>query len=456
MHEPARVCVGGLSHKTAPVELREHVALCREDAVETASALRREPGVNEALGLSTCNRTELYLVTDRVRAGRRAVVAQLAETAGAARSDIERGLFWLTGDAAVAHIFRVTSGLDSLVVGESQIVAQVKVAYRDAREAGLTGAVLNRLFAHALSVGKRVRAETSLGSRSVSVSRAAVELARRRIGDLGATCALVIGAGETSELTARELRASGAGRVLLAGRRAEPTRAAAERVGAEPVAIADMDEHLVSADIVLSSTSAPHYVLTRDRVAQAVGSRPRATLLLIDLAVPRDIDPDAAAIPGVEVVDIDDLVAVLTDSVDVGGRGPVRPAQIIEVELAAMRRWLSGMTVAPTIRALRASAEEIRSGELQRLSPRLRGLDDDQRRAVDMITRSIVNKLLHSPMTRLKASADGDDGDAYAEVLRILFDLDGRGRQSTSGGEPTADEVSPPASGDGPSGRRTD
>lgn len=451
------VVVAGISHKTAPLELRERLALDDEAALRVSRELLDEGVACEVVALSTCNRTELYQWARDSLAARHAALAHLARHAGVTPSELEPALYSHSGDGAVAHLFRVTSSLDSMVVGEAQIVAQLKAAYQLASDGGCTAVVFNRLFRHALEVGKRVRTETAIGERPVSVSSAAVGLAQQVFGDLRDRSVLIIGAGETSELTATHLKANGIERILVANRTFAASTDLAARIGGEAVRFEDLEEHLVAADIVISSTSAPHYVVTRESVERAVKRRRHRPMFLIDIAVPRDLDPEIDRVRNAYLYDIDDLQQVVEHNRHEREREAQLAERIVEQELANVNDWLRGLEVVPTIATLREAVEEIRRGELARLGNRLSGLTDEQRAQVEMLTTSIVNKILHVPTVKMKEVAGRDQCYLYVDAVRTLFDLDGHAGDdgdapAGDGGRATADHTDRAAAEDAPSG----
>ena len=436
------VVVAGISHKTASLELRERLALDEEAALRLSQELLDEGVACEAVALSTCNRTELYLYGRDSLAARQAALAHLARHAGVAPGELEPSLYSYSGDGAIAHLFRVTSSLDSMVVGEAQIVAQLKAAYQQACDGGCTAVVFNRLFRHALEVGKRVRTETAIGERPVSVSSAAVELALQVFGKLRDHTVLIVGAGETSELTATHLKAHGIEKILVdqpdvRRRRRSWRGASAER----RCAFEDLEEHLAAADIVISSTSAPHYVITRERVERAFKHRRHRPMFLIDIAVPRDLDPEINRVRDAYLYDIDDLQHVVEHNRHEREKEAQHAERIVEQELASVNDWLRSLEVVPTIATLREAVEDIRRGELERLSNRLSDLTDEQRAQVDMLTASIVNKILHVPTVKMKEVAGRDQCYLYVDAVRTLFDLD----TNESGEEPAAGEARQPA-----------
>jgi glutamyl-tRNA reductase len=392
----------GTSHRLAPVEVRERVAFDLESASDLA---KRLAGEGEAVCLSTCNRTEVYLAQ---------ADAERAEAlAGAALAEGEIELYRLRDEAAALHLFRVAGGLDSLVVGEGEILGQVRAAY----EAGSCGPVLDRLFRQALHVGKKVRAETAIAESPTSVPSAAAALAQQVFGDLDGSRVLLIGAGDVSEVAARSLAARGASIAAVTSRTEERAAELAGRFGGHAVPFADVRTELGRTDVVVSSTSSPGYVLSPDLVPDRRG-RP---LFVIDLAVPRDVDPALAELDDCYLYDIDDLHAVVSESLSGRRREAARAESIVAHEADRFRHWQASLDVVPAIASLRERAERIRSRELEKAESRLEGLSESERRTVESLTTQIVNKLLHVPIVRLKEAAATDG--AYVEAARHLFDL---------------------------------
>jgi glutamyl-tRNA reductase len=438
------VVVAGISHKTASLELRERLTLDEESALRLSQELLDEGVACEAVALSTCNRTELYLYGRDSLAARQAALQHLALHAGVEPAELEPSLYSYSGDGAISHLFRVTSSLDSMIVGEAQIVAQLKAAYQQACDGGCTAVVFNRLFRHALEVGKRVRTETTIGERPVSVSSAAVELALQVFGRLRDHTVLIVGAGETSELTATHLKAHGIERILVTNRTFDAAEDLARRVGGRAVAFEDLESHLAASDIVVSSTSAPHYVITRERVERAFRHRKHRPMFLIDIAVPRDLDPEINRVRDAYLYDIDDLQHVVEQNRHEREKDAQHAERIVQQELASMNDWLRSLEVVPTIAMLRETVEDIRRSEIARLSNRLSGLTEEQRAQVDMLTTSIVNKILHVPTVKMKEAAGRDQCYLYVDAVRTLFDL-----ETEDGGTPAA-EAQP--AGDDPTG----
>ena len=421
------VVVTGISHKTASLELRERLALDEGGALRVARELLDGGAACEALALSTCNRTELYLYGRDSLAARQAAVERLAHHAGVPVSELESSLYSYSGDGAIAHLFRVASSLDSMVIGEAQIVAQVKAAFQQACEGGCTSVVFNRLFRHALEVGKRVRTETAIGERPVSVSSAAVELALQVFGKFRDHTVLIVGAGDTSELTATHLKAHGIESILVTNRTFAAAEELAHRVGGRAVPFEDLEEHVALADIVISSTSAPHYVITRERVERALKHRRHRPIFFIDIAVPRDLDPEIDRVRNAYLYDIDDLQHVVEQNRGERAKEAHRAERIIDEELRSVNDWLRSLEVVPTIATLRETVEQIRRAEIARLSGKLGDLTDEQRAQVDMLTASIVNKILHVPTVKMKEVAGSQECYVYVDVVRTLFDLSGNG-----------------------------
>jgi len=406
-----RLVLVGTSHHHAPVELRERVALDHERATALAQRL------GEAVCLSTCNRTELYVAAEDVDAAEREMVAALVEL----EPEVEPALYRLRDEAAALHLFRVAAGLDSLVPGEGEILGQVRAAYEaGSRAAGGLGPLLDRLFRHALHAGKKVRTQTAIGESPASVSSAAAALAEQVFGDLAGRSILLVGAGKVGDLAARNLHSRGAKIAVVANRSESRAVELAERVGAEAVGLEHLESRLAEADVVVSSTRAAGFVLTREVVAR---SRRRRPLLLIDLAVPRDLDPAIHELDECYLYDIDDLEAVVADTLAARRQEAQKAERLVAAEADEFRVWQASLDVVPAIASLRARAEEIRDAELRRAESRLGPLTDAQRQAVEALASRIVDKLLHLPTIRMKQAAAAADGVSYAEAVRHLFGL---------------------------------
>ena len=413
----------GLSHKTAPIEIREKLTFPAHRQADALSSLIGTPEVAEAVILSTCNRTEIYTVTANDASGE-AVVDFLADYQGLDRHELARYLYHAQGEAAVRHLFRVVASLDSMVVGEAQVLHQTKEAYQSAFDNGACGRVFNKLFRQSFEVGKRVRTETEIGENAVSISYAAVELAKKVFDSLEGRTILVLGAGKMSELTAKHLVSQGVHSVLVANRTYERAVELAERFEGEAIHYDDLFTRMHDADIVISSTSASHFVVSKDEVAGAMRGRGGRPLFLIDIAVPRDIDPAVNSLSNVFLYDIDDLNGVVESNLEERMREARRAEIIIEEEIAEFDAWLESMEVVPTVAAMRARAEAMRQEELSKAIKRLGGLSAKELKTVESLSEAIVNKMLHGPTARLKAASTEKDGYVYVEAARRLWGLD--------------------------------
>jgi glutamyl-tRNA reductase len=423
----------GVSHRTAPLSLREQLALTEGRAAGVLNTLTSEEAISEAAALSTCNRTELYLVaTDSVEA-EAAGLGVLARQAGIPPTELLGPLYSIRDTDAARHLYRVTAGLDSMILGEAEIQGQVKRAYELALVEGATGPILNRLFRGALAAGKRARTETAVGEKGVSIPSVAVELAQRTLGDLSTRRVLLLGAGETAELTARSLAARGSDAVFIANRGYNRAISLAERFGGKAVRIDELPSQLGSADIVVSTTNSPHHLIERPELEMIMRQREGQPLLLIDLAVPRDIDPDCRGIEGVSLHDVDDVQAIVERNASGREAEARRAGAILDAELARFERWLGSQEVMPTVTALRERADAIVSQVLAENATRWESLSATDRERVETMARAIVNRLLHEPTVRVKALADRDDAYLQVSALRELFGLD-------AGTEPEADE----------------
>jgi len=419
------VVLVGTSHRHAPVELRELVAFGSGRAGEIAAALAGEDG--EAVALSTCNRTELYLACDHSVGALERGAGALAALAGLPADELEGSFYTLLDEDAVLHLFRVAAGLDSMIRGEGQILGQIRSAFEAAQEADATGPALHRLFRHALRAGKRVRTETGIAENPASVATAAAELVERVFEDISGTNVLLLGAGKIGELAARELVTRGAKGIVVANRSVERASRLAERFGARVTSLEALEDELSLADIVVASTSSSGYVVTAEQVGRALAGRRKRPVFFVDIAVPRDLDPAINELPGCYLYDIDDLERVVAESAEGRAEETNRAEAILVDEAEQFRAWQRSRDVVPAITSLRELAETIRAQELARAEPRLGALSPRERRAVESLTTQIVNKLLHLPTVRLKEAAAAPtgavDGVHYAEAVRHLFGL---------------------------------
>lgn len=414
------VLVVGLNYRTAPVGLLERVAVAAEQLPKALYSLASRDHVTEAVVLSTCNRVELYVNATRYHAAMGDVRSFLAEWSGLAPDDFAYLAYDYFDDRAAAHLFAVTAGLDSMVVGERQIALQVKQAFQAAQAEGSVGRVLSALFTRALGVGKRVRARTAISDGASSMVDVALEAARHVLGPLDQRTVLVVGAGKMGGMAARRLQGT-AGRILVVNRSEDRGLRLADQVAGELLPMSRLGEGLAQADLVLCSTGAATPVVEQEVVAQAMAARPLRPLVLLDIAVPRDVEPGSAFVPGVTVLDVD-AIRSLTDS-GATGAAVAQARELVDAEAGRFAGWTRSVRVEPTVGALHERGEQIRLAELERLAGRLGELDERQREAVEALSRGIVARLLHEPSVRLKAIADARGGEQHATALRELFDL---------------------------------
>jgi glutamyl-tRNA reductase len=412
----------GISHKTAPVALRERLAFSEREASEFVREATATAEVREAVVISTCNRTEVYLVVgDAVRA-ESDVLGLLARRAEIRPTELADAIYSPRNCDAARQLYRVTAGLESMILGEAEIQGQVRRAHEAAMQAGATGPFSNRLFAAALTTGKRVRSETGIGASRVSVPSVAVDLALSVLGGLEDRHVVILGAGETSELTARALAEQGAGTIFVANRHADRALSLAQRFGGSVVGLDKLPEQLVRADIVLSSTASPHPIVGREELELVMGQRHGRPLLLIDIAVPRDIDPACGELDGVSLYDIDDLQAVVARNLSTRAEETPQALEIVEEEIQRFARWLGQLDALPTVSALRSHGSDIVEQVLAENSGRWESASERDLARVDAIARAVMSRLLHEPTIRLRSLSE-DRGHASLELVRELFGL---------------------------------
>ncbi len=420
------VCLG-LSHHTAPVDVREHHAFPPSRMREALTALRDYSSVHEAVMLSTCGRLEIYAEIDDYETG----VAQLKSFLlnfrhGATGYDLESYLYTHLGTQAVEHLFRVSTGLDSMLIGEAEILGQVKDAYIQAQHADTIGKTLHRLFREALNAGKAARTQTRIGEQSVSVASAAIRLAASTLGSLQGSSVLVIGAGKMGRTAARRLRREGARELIVTNRSLSRARELIDEIGfGQVVEMPGLVDALQAADIAITSTGAANFVLTPHKVAAAMAKRPHRPLFVVDIAVPRDADPRIAEIPGVTLVDIDGLRDVVDEKLEVRREAIPQVEEIVAEYIERFSQWARTRSALPVIAALTQKAEAIREAEVERLLARCPELSDREKMLVVGMSMTVVSKLLHSAVQKIRAAALADRGEAqvHAELLRELFEL---------------------------------
>ncbi|OFW11071.1 MAG: glutamyl-tRNA reductase [Acidobacteria bacterium RIFCSPLOWO2_12_FULL_59_11] len=417
-------CLVGLSHKTAPVEVRECLAIPEDllpDALRAAAAL---PDIGEVFILSTCNRVEILAraETDDGNIGPQ-LADFLARSHDLTLSELQQHLYEYRQQEAIRHLFRVASSLDSMVIGESQVLGQVKAAYNVARATGTLGGTLEEVLTRSFAVAKRIRTETGIAASAVSVSYAAVELARKIFGTLEAKRILLIGAGKMSELAAKHLLHSGAAGIFVTNRTPERAQEMASLLQGRPIPFEQLLEYAAQCDILISSTAAPDFLIRKNDGQRLLAERKNRPIFLIDIAVPRNIDPEVNKLDNLFLYDIDDLEGVVKSNLQERLREAQRGEQITEQEVEKLMRRLKTLDVVPTIIDLQAHFEQVRQQELERMEARFGSLTPEQREAVEALTRGMVNKILHSPISHLKTLAQHPDGLKLVETVRRIFNL---------------------------------
>ena len=413
------VLVAGVNHRTAPVEIREKFSISGSALQDAYASLSSYKAIEGSIILQTCNRTEVYATTRNIEAGTKELENFLRQFSGLGYHELKSYIYQPNCYDAINHLFRVSSGLDSMILGENQILGQVKEAYLEAIEAG----VLNALFQKAIYVGKRVRTETDLDKYPISISAAAVELAKRCLGDLQNKRVMVVGAGEMSELTARYLMKNGVQSVVVSNRSYDKALQLAGSLQGQAIRFNELPEMLSRTDIVISCTSAAHYIINSQNCGDSLRNRQGQPIIMIDIAVPRDIDPALRSIAGVYLYDIDDLQGVIDANYLERQRASRAAQKIIEEELDKFNQWLATLYVVPVISALKSQAEAIKTHELQKALNRMGAVSEHQKKVLGSMANSIVNQLLHHPVVTLKEMAISNEGHIYAETLKKLFDL---------------------------------
>jgi glutamyl-tRNA reductase len=424
----------GISHKTAPVALREKLALPGPQLPAFLQGLVADPAIQEAVAISTCNRTEVYLVASDAVAGESAALGALAARAGIRPTELAEVFYSPRNCDAARQLFRVAGGLESMIVGESEVQGQVKRAYEAALGAGTTGPLTNRLFGAALAAGKRVRAETGIGAGAASVSSVAVDLATEVLGDLAGRPVVIIGAGETSELTAQALAARGVTTIFVANRHAARARSLADRFGGTVLPLDRLPEQLEHADVLLCATASPHPIVERDELELVMRARGGRPLLVLDIAVPRDVEAACGELDGVRLVDMDGLQRVIATNLRGRGGEAARGEEIVEEEIARFASWMGSLDIVPTVAALRAHGDAIVAGVVAENAGRWESASARDVARAEAIARAVMARLLHEPTLQLKEHGS----HARLELARELFGL-ADAPEAGSAGEPPAE-----------------
>ena len=418
------VVVIGLNHRTMPLDLFERMTVDGARLPKALHDIASREHVGEVVVLSTCNRTEVYAIAERFHGAYADVRNFLSELAFVPPDEFADHLYVHYDAEAVRHLFSVAAGLDSAVIGEAEILGQVRNAWEKAGEEGTSGPVLNLLFRHALEAGKRARTDTGIARGTASVSSAAVAMAAERLGDLVGKRVLVMGAGDMAEGMATALQGAGVTDVFVANRTWRKARALADRIGGQAVRLSDLPLALLEVDLLLTSTGSQVPVVERDDFAPVMAERSGRPLLIVDIAVPRDVDPTVRDLDGVTLLDINDLRTFAQAGIERRSHELAAVESIVDQELERFRSAASARSAAPVISSLRGWADDVRTAELVRFEAKLAGLDPRQRDAVEALTKGLVAKLLHQPTVALKDSAGTPTGDRLADALRQLFDLD--------------------------------
>ncbi|WP_068500067.1 glutamyl-tRNA reductase [Paenibacillus kribbensis] len=420
------IVVVGLNYRTAPVEVRERFTFAEQDLPKALEQLKLTKSVLEGVVVATCNRTEIYVVVDRLHMCGYFIRSFMEQWFGIPRDQFTQHLYIYEDEQAIRHLFRVTCGLDSMVIGETQILGQVKNAFLQAQSQKITATWFNMLFKQAVTLGKRAHSETSIGESAVSVSYAAVELGKRIFGMFTDKKVLILGAGKMSELTVKHLYSGGAAEVIVANRTLSRAEDLASKFHGTPVTMEEGIQRLVDVDIVISSTGAQGYILDRDRVEASMKRRQSRPLFMIDIAVPRDLDPAIGELPNVFLYDIDDLEGIVESNLEMRRTEAAKIEHMIEGELSEFYQWLKTMGVRPVIRALQEKAESVHQDTLESLFNKLPELDERQRKVISRLTKSMLNQMMHDPINRVKELAVQKQGNEALELFSHIFALEDR------------------------------
>ncbi len=419
-----KICLIGLSHKTAPVEVREKIAFSSPQKLEEGlMSLKKIDQIKEVIILSTCNRVEIYLVINDSSDWKESIIGFFSQYQGLKREEFEGHLYFKEGEDAIRHIFRVACGLDSMVLGEPQITGQLKEAYGIAAAKNTTGFYMNKLMHTTFSVAKRVRTETKIGSFAVSISFAAVELAKKIFENLEGKKAMLIGAGEMAELAARHLISNGVSKIIVANRTYERACILASDFNGEACSFEDFPQKLKEVDIVISSTGAPNFIITVDKIKDAIKARKNNPMFLIDIAVPRDIDPKVNELDNCYLYDIDDLQNVVDENLKERQKEAAKAEDIVNIEVMEFKNWVKSLEVKPVIVELRKSVEKIKQEELIEARKKLAHLQEKDFKTIEAMLNAVVNKILHKPTSFLREVTSSENNHIYLDAVREMFDL---------------------------------
>ncbi len=416
--------VVGINHKTTPVDVREKLAIGESRLPACDEYIAQFPEIKEHVVLSTCNRVEVYARVSSLGTSIEALKRFFSEFNSIEPASLENSFYTYETFEAVRHLFSVSSSLDSMIVGEPQILGQVKSAYNRAKAQNRTGSLINQLFEKAFFIAKKIRTETSISESAVSVSYAAVELARKIFGDLEGKSVMMIGAGEMIELAARHLISYGIKTILVSNRTFDRAVELAKELNGNAIRFDAFADELERTDIIISSTGAPHFIIKKEMVERAIGNRKNRPMFFIDIAVPRDIEPEVNDVNNVYLYNIDDLRTVIEINKKEREKEAEKAMKIIEKEANAFVKWLDSLDLVPTIRDMKQRAEELRVQELERTFGKWKDLTDEERKMVDALTLSLVNKMINTPIINLKKEYDGEEGHWYLKVTRKLFNLE--------------------------------
>ena len=423
--EMSDIILIGVNHKTAPVELREKLAFSDEETQTALKLCQATPYVNEAMIISTCNRVEMLMVTKNQSLALETISSFIAATRSISLAQLKKSTYIYSGDQAIAHVFRVASSLDSMMIGEPQILGQLKEAFKIAVNKKNTGLILNRLMHKAFSVAKRVRSETGIGGQAVSISYAAVELAKKIFDTLEDKTVLLVGAGEMAELAVEHLiRNTVSGNLLVANRTFSVGVELANRYSGHAIRLEEIPEKLKIVDIIISSTGSPDYVITKNHVKPTMRSRKNRPLFFIDIAVPRDIDPAINRISNAYVYDIDDLQGVINENIETRNTESIKAERIVDESVIKFTDWYESLNVIPTIIALRRKLNAIADMELSKTMQALQHLSSNDRMAFERMAESLINKILHDPTRFLKNPGSHRNKSVYLDFTRKLFNID--------------------------------